>query len=184
MLNSFGATSSRSFTDGIYGLAPAFNSTIIAIHQLPKNADTLWLRILGRGNVQKQAIDELEALTAEHPFRQITLELLYNLQQNLQAISPIEEDDQELLMRLTPLYLQDRELARKEGKQEGRQEGKQEGRQEGERIVIENLLRVRFGSLDPQLESIVEAVLLLSPEEFTPLLMQQSRQELLERFRQ
>jgi hypothetical protein len=38
---------------------------IVAIHQLPKTLDPLWLRILGKGRVQKQAIDDLQLLSTE-----------------------------------------------------------------------------------------------------------------------
>jgi hypothetical protein len=54
-------------------------TAIVAIHQLPRTPDTLWLRILGRGRVQQQAIDELEALPEENPFRSMALKMLYNL---------------------------------------------------------------------------------------------------------
>ncbi|WP_390842915.1 MULTISPECIES: hypothetical protein [Nostoc] len=73
-------------------------------------------------------------------------------------------------MRLEPLYQQDREQA------------KQEGIQQGERLVVENLLQVRFGSLDKELSAIIELLLALPPQEFTPLLMQLSREELIARF--
>lgn len=69
-------------------------------------------------------------------------------------------------MRLEPLYQQDREQAKLEG----------------ERLVVENLLRVRFGSLDNELRAIISPLLALLPEEFTPLLMQLSREELIARF--
>ncbi len=69
-------------------------------------------------------------------------------------------------MRLEPLYQQDREQAKLEG----------------ERLVVENLLQVRFGTLDDQLSAIIEPVLALPPSEFTPLLMQLSKEELLARF--
>ncbi len=48
--------------------------------------------------------------------------------------------------------------------------------------VIENLLKIRFNSLDEKLTEIIQPMLLLSPEEFTPLLLQLSREELLARF--
>ena len=54
--------------------------------------------------------------------------------------------------------------------------------QQGERLVVENLLLVRFGALDAELSAIIEPVLALPPEEFTPLLLQLSREELLARF--
>lgn len=56
--------------------------------------------------------------------------------------------------------------------------------QRGERLVLENLLRVRFGTVDEDLASIIDAVLSLPPEEFTPLVMQLSREELIARFRE
>jgi hypothetical protein len=71
-------------------------------------------------------------------------------------------------MRLSPLYQQDREQAI----------------HEGERLVVENLLRVRFGASDAELLAIIDSLLSLPPEEFTPLLLQLSREELLARFRE
>ena len=65
---------------------------------------------------------------------------------------------------------------------EGEDQGLERGLQEGERLVVENLLRVRFGELDPPLQGIISRILQLSPEEFTPLLLHCSKQELLKRF--
>ena len=49
-------------------------------------------------------------------------------------------------MRLAPLYEQDREQAI------------QQGMQQGERLVVENLLRVRFG-VDEELSAIIDRLL-------------------------
>ncbi|MCA2659859.1 MAG: Rpn family recombination-promoting nuclease/putative transposase [Microcystis sp. M049S2] len=65
---------------------------------------------------------------------------------------------------------------------EGEEQGLERGLQEGERLVVENLLRVRFGELDPEIQAIISRILQLSPEEFTPLLLHCSKQELLKRF--
>jgi hypothetical protein len=180
LLSGFGARQGVDWVSGVYFMPEYLRTAIVAIHQLPRIPETLWLRILGRGSVQNQAIDELVALSPLHPFRKATLELLYTLKQNLVTIenSEAEEDDRALVMRLAPLYQQDRELARLEGRQEGRLEGRQEER----RQVVENLLTVRFGSLDAEVSSIIEPLLTLPPEEFTPLLLQCSRVELIARF--
>ena len=69
-----------------------------------------------------------------------------------------------------------------QGIQQGVQQGVQRGIQQGERLVVENFLRVRFGVLDEELRSIIEPLLELPPEEFTGLLLQLSRDELLARF--
>jgi flagellar biosynthesis/type III secretory pathway protein FliH len=155
---------------GVYFIGDILRTAIVAIHQLPRVPETLWLRLLGRGTVQQQAIEEINLLSSNHPFQKATLELIYNLRENLKINQNLEEDDRELIMRLEPLYQQDREQA------------KQEGRQEGERLVVENLLKVRFGSLDEELQTIIEPILALTPAEFTPLLIQLSREELIQRF--
>ncbi len=81
-------------------------------------------------------------------------------------------------MELSPLVKQWREEATQQGIQQVIQQGVSAER----RATIENLLKVRFGSLDEQLEAIITQLLQLPPEEFTPLLLQLSRDELLARF--
>ncbi len=76
-----------------------------------------------------------------------------------------------LVMQLSPIYEQ--RLA--------------EATQQGQRIVVENLLRVRFGTLDNELQAIIEPIFALPPEEFGSLLLQLSnlsREDLLARFTQ
>ena len=86
-------------------------------------------------------------------------------------------------MNLSPIYLERLAEAEQKGRNQGIQEGIQEGVQNERRIVIENLLRARFGSLDDELNSIIQPLLALTPEEFSPLLIQLSREELISRFR-
>lgn len=110
------------------------------------------------------------------------IDLLLSLKTTLEVNQNIDNEDRDLIMRLSPIYEQKLTEAKQEGLKEGLQEGLQEGIQAERRNVIENLLRVRFGSLDAELRVIVEPLLALSPEEFTPLLLQLSREELLDRF--
>lgn len=81
-------------------------------------------------------------------------------------------------MELSPLVLQWEEEALQRGKESGIQEGIIIER----RANIENLLRFRFGLIDEQLLGIIEPLLQLPPEEFTILLLQLSREQLLARF--
>lgn len=146
-------------------------TALVVIHQLPCTEETLWLRILGRGTVQKEAIAELAALPVDHPLRSNKLLLLLtNLQANLQTSKNLTEEDRELIMELSPLVLQWQEEAERKGMQAER------------RATIENLLRVRFGSLDNALSATIEPMLELPPEEYTRLLLQLSREELLNWF--
>ena len=82
----------------------------------------------------------------------------------------IDKEDRELIMRLSPLYTQKLEEAERRGEKKGQIE------------VVETLLKSRFGSLDNQLSTVIEPLLSLPTEEFTPLLLKLSREELLERF--
>ncbi|MFM7355189.1 MAG: flagellar assembly protein H [Microcystis aeruginosa] len=179
LLEGFGAKlDEENWGKGIYFLAPSLRTAITVIHQLPPTEATLWLRILGRGKVQARAIDELESLPEDHPFRVNALELLLNLRTSLTNDQELEQEDRELIMRLSPLYTS----RLQEELDAGRQQGLQQGLQQGERLVIENLLKARFGNLDPDLSVIIDRILLLPVEEFTPLIINLSRTELIAHF--
>ncbi len=189
LLKGFRAQEEDAWSPGLYFLADTLKTTIVAIHQLPRTPETLWLRLLGRGRVQLQAIDELETLPTNHPFRSKALELVLNLQQNLEARQDKDPDDRELIMRLSPLYSQKKEQSRQQGLQQGIQQGLQQGIQQGtqmtQRIVVETLLKSRFGTIDRELERVVNAIEALSSEAFAASLAQLntlSREDLLVQF--
>jgi hypothetical protein len=79
IISGFSGITKPDSLPGIYYLAKSLHAAIVVIHQLPQTQETLWLRLLGRGTVQKRAIDELAALPLNQPYVKITLELLYNL---------------------------------------------------------------------------------------------------------
>jgi len=163
---------------GVYFLPEGQNCALVAINQLPVNPDTLWLRVLGKGKTQEQAIAELEALPKGNPLRQNLGELLASWHVTIETSDNITEDDRELLMKLSPVYLRWREDTLEQGKKEGLREGQREERRE----MIENFFNVRFGSADSELSAIIEPMLELSSSELTRLLLSASREELLERF--
>jgi hypothetical protein len=74
-LIAWGAQTSRDIP-GVYDLAPAFCTTIIATSELPMNEYTLWLRLLGRGPTQRNAIQELMNLEFDCPHRESALRQL------------------------------------------------------------------------------------------------------------
>ena len=177
LLTGFGAKLDESnWGKGVYQFDKHWRGAVVVIHQLPATPETLWLRLLGRGGVQKRAIEEVKALDINNPLRSKAVNLLANLKTTLELNQNLDVEDRNLVMQLSPIYEQ--RLA------EAEQKGKQEGEINGCRTVIENLLRVRFGTLDEQLSTIIEPILALSPEEFTPLLVQLSREDLLRRFSQ
>ena len=152
---------------GVHFLGEHLKTVIVAIHQLPRTPETLWLRLLGKGRVQQQAIEELKTLPQNNPLRDKAIDLLLSLKTQIEIKQVPNEEDREVLMNLSPIYLE--RLA--------------EAEQKGQRTVIENLLKAKFGSLDDELNSIVQPLLALRPEEFSPLLLQLSREELISRFK-
>ena len=89
---------------------------------------------------------------------------------NLAVGENLSNDDRELIRNLSPAYLRWREEAVEEGKQEER------------RQMVENVLIVRFGSLDENLSQAMPFLLELPTEELTRVLLTLSREELLETF--
>ncbi|MEJ6484866.1 DUF4351 domain-containing protein [Nostoc punctiforme UO1] len=149
-LSSFGTMQKAGWLSGVHFLPDALRTAIVAIHQLPETPETLWLRLLGRGSVQSQAIIELQALPLDYPYQKETLELVYNLRENLRVNQELEADDRELIMRLEPLYQRDREQAV----------------QSGEQRLITRQLNRRIGEIDT---SLIEQIQGLSLEQLENL---------------
>jgi hypothetical protein len=127
ILDLFGGQESEEFGKGIYLSSPIWNTGIVVVHQLPVNLSTLWLRILGRDKVQETAIRELKSLSNDHFYRNDILELIYNLlsiiEANRQKGEILDKEDEEFMVKLSPIYLEQLEAKREEGKLEGREEG-------------------------------------------------------------
>ncbi|BAZ05146.1 flagellar assembly protein H [Calothrix sp. NIES-3974] len=174
LLSMFGATLSEDWLEGVYFLPKALKTAFIAINKLPRTPETLWLRILGKGVIQQQAVEEVIGFNPNDPRRSRILKLLATWKISMEASAIIEEEERELIMTLSQAYL--------EWEQETQRRGIEQGMQLGQRQVVENLLKARFGELDEELASIIEPMLELPPDEYAALLLQLSREELLRRF--
>lgn len=190
LLTGFGAKLDLdNWGNGIYFFPEHWKGAIVVIHQLPRTPETLWLRMLGKGRVQQQAIDELATLPENDPLRVVVLELLSNLKAILEVKQNLEPEERDLIMQLSPLYQQRLAEATQQGIEQGIEQGVRQGIEQGvrqgQRIFVENLLRAKFGELDAELTAIIEPLLALSPADSTALLLQLSnlsRAELLARF--
>ncbi len=154
----------------------------IVIHELAKTPETLWLRLLGKGPVQAQAIQELETLPEENRCRESVIKLVRELVALLTKRQNQEEnldpEDKELIVTLTQMY----EEAMADVREEFLQQGTEIGEKQATLRLINNLLRTRFGEVDRELAAMVETIVSLPSEEFVPPLLQLSRSELLARF--
>jgi len=146
--SGFGATVEAD--KGIYPLPESLKTSIVVIHQLPVTPETLWLRLLGRGNVQKRAVSEFKALPDGTPYKDSVLLLLADLFANFEARQDLDTEDREFVMQLSPLFQERLQTATEQGISEGLERGI-----EREMSLALRLLRRRFGAVD---ESLIERV--------------------------
>jgi hypothetical protein len=176
ILEGFGAKTKEGWEKGVYFLPKYQKAAIIAINQLPIIEDTLWLRAMGKGKTQTEAISKVVELSQEDDKWDKLVEIFASWRKNLELNSNVNDEEvRELIMSLSPAYLKQRE--------EWKQEGIEEGQKDGQRLMVESLLAVRFGNLDEELSAIVSRLMELSLTERTQLLVNLSREELLARFK-
>jgi hypothetical protein len=117
---------SPDWGDGIYLLPEGDRAAVIAVHQLPETTETLWLRLLGRDNVQKRAVAELMTLPKDHPYRDLSLRHIAVLQKNLKARQNLSKDLKEVTMTLAITYEQIEAEIRQQGREEGQMQRSRE----------------------------------------------------------
>jgi hypothetical protein len=107
-------------------------------------------------------------LPANSPYRDETLKLFVKLKVTLESRNDREQNETELMMRLadSPLFTEYMERTVKSSYQD----------------VVESFLIKRFGSLDEDLAKVVPNITKLLPQEFTSLMVDLSREELIDRF--
>lgn len=143
ILNSFVSQLTPQWGQGIYVLPEPFRAGVVVIHQLPEIPETLWLRLMGKGRKRDRAVNEVEAMSPDNLLKSETQELLYNVTKNLEAASDQTQEDREFIMRLAPLYQQEREQTLQQGKQE-----------EASSLVLRQLQR-RFGEIPQNIQDTI-----------------------------
>jgi len=110
MLNGFGATLDlKSWQNGIYFLPNFFKTGLVAINQLAKTEETLWLRVLGKGTTQKLAVEELINLPKNNRYRRNLMDILASWRKNLELRTKLTSEEREDFMNLSPAYLKEKE---------------------------------------------------------------------------
>ena len=196
MKTSLGVKQKKEWGEGVYFQPEGEKVALVVIHQLPETTqETLWLRVLGKGGTQKRAIAELLKFKKDEPWVKNIFEILANWRVNVDRAQNIDSrEKEELMMNLSPAYeswleetlTKGRAEGLREGKveglREGRVEGKVEGLREGRMNLVQNLLAVKFGGVDEQLEKVINPMLDLPAEELSRLILTLNREELLTRF--
>jgi hypothetical protein len=104
---------------GLYHLGSSI--VLVAINQLARSRDTIWLRLLGDPAQQVEAIDDLLRLPTNHPHRRRTIGCL--------AMIQINRPDDDRLPMLTPVYEKWQQETQAVGYTEGHTAGEAHGRQ-------------------------------------------------------
>jgi Domain of unknown function (DUF4351) len=154
-LETFGAIADESkWGTGVYLLSKGLQTGIIVVHQLPATTETLLFRLMGKGRVQQTAMAEISDLPIEHPYRKSLLNLLVSYRMELAAKQDAEPEEQELVVQLSPLYLEQLEAVRLDGERQGEQIGKLSGRQD---LVLQLLAR-QVGKISGEAERQVRSL--------------------------
>lgn len=159
ILAEYTATLTTEFSaTGVYLLSPGCKTGIIVVHQLPKTPETLWFRLLGKEKIQSNAIAEVAVLPQDHPCRQDALSWLGNLRVILEAREIREPEEEDLMMQLSPMFLEKIQAAELVGEQRGEVKGKTQGRVEEARSLVIRQLTRKLENVNPELLAKIEAL--------------------------
>jgi Domain of unknown function (DUF4351) len=167
LIAEFGGQQRTDWLQGIYFLPEALKTAIVAINDLPQTAETLWLRILGRDNVQQQAIAELLALPVDDLRRSRVLQLLVNWRIILELSGELEQEEQTLMTILSQAYLE----WEQQTEQRALQRGLQQGLQQGQASLVLKLLTQRFGKVPEKLQNQIKTLSVTQLEELGEVLL-------------
>ncbi|PNW57447.1 UNVERIFIED_CONTAM: hypothetical protein BEN50_07215 [Euhalothece sp. KZN 001] len=147
LLTRLGAVKKENWLEGVYELAPAFQTVVIVVHQLPKTPETLWLRLLGKGRVQQQAVEEVIALPEGDTRRTEALRLL-SVWKIIVEANPELPEGEEVTMPLPQAFI--------EWEQQVEERGKKEGKKEGIQSLVWRLISRRFGDVPSSIQTQIE----------------------------
>ena len=201
VISLFGAKGKEGWPEGVYFVPEGYKLGIVAINQLPETRETLWLRMLGRGSVQKRAFEELKQLPVTDSLRRNILEVVGMWYSTLQGKEEKSTEEEDLIVELSRAYIEFREAILLEGLERGLERGLEQGLERGleqgleqglerglergleqgriqtQRQFIENFLTARFGSLDETLTAALEPLLQMAPQDLTRLMLELSSLE-------
>jgi len=122
---------------GVYLLGRAWAFGVVVIDRLPVQPETLLLRLMGRGAVQRQAIDEVRGLPPESVLVQNVMNLLFRWRILLKERPVQTDEERELAMNLEHAY--------DEWRANTLEEGIEKGELRVARSIVARIWRRRFG---------------------------------------
>lgn len=143
VLNDFGGKLQEE--DGIYLFDRGWRTGLINIAELRSTEETLWLRLLGKGTTQEQAIEELLMLPENTPKRSTALDLLARWNLSIKVTETLDAEEKRFLMALSKAYLEWERQTLATGRRQGIEQGIERGKAE----LILMQLRSRFSLPEP-----------------------------------
>lgn len=117
---------------GVYPLAELMGGVLVVADELPAERATLWLRLLGRREVQRRAIAELLGQVKREPLADATLALVVAWRQSLPPTEQQTPQEQEQMENWQKVYERWEKKVWLEGKAEGEAKGEAAGKAAGE----------------------------------------------------
>lgn len=138
LMESFGGKPKASWPEGVYFWVDGLRTGFVAIDRLPETPETLWVRLLGRGRTLEVAISEVLVLPPRDPRRDKAVQLLASWKTNIEGIEELEAEDRQLLMTLSPAFV------------EWEQRTRQESMEQAWREAIADALETRLQTVIPK----------------------------------
>jgi hypothetical protein len=153
LLRAFSFTEAPGWPAGFYEVGPGWALGVVVLRELPRERDTLPLRLLGRERVLRQAVEDLRDLPAGDPLRAPLWEVLHRVRASviLDELPPEEKDTWMLTEQQFDELKQN--LVR-----EGEREGMRKGLSQGVREAIADLCEVFGIPIDPARRAALEAM--------------------------
>ena len=152
------------FPRGFYHFpSPIVRTIMVSLKDLPSTPNTLWMRVLGRGQTQENAIADVVALPLSDPRRAPILRMLCAWKLVTIEKNPSLFENAETTIMAYPQIFLDWEAATEEralrrGQEIGQQIGQQIGAKEIALSIALRLLHRRIGTMSDSLETRVTAL--------------------------
>jgi hypothetical protein len=152
VLVGFGLRAMAGWPAGFYEGHEADAVGVVVLRELPRERDTLLLRLMGAGAVLKEALAELGRLPADAWERQVAMPVLIAVKAQIPQDSPSEEE-REFLMSIDSVY----EQWEQQVTEKGIELGIERGRELEAKQTLRMLYEARFGPMPDALTAMIEA---------------------------
>ena len=126
---------------------------LVVLRELPRTRETLLLRLMGAGEVLREAAAELGRLPEDAWEREVAMPPLLALRIEIPQDSA-DAEEREYLMSTMELYEQWEKQVERKGLEQGVKKGLEQGVKKG----LVKLYRARFGALPPAITAAIEAM--------------------------